>query len=57
MGTLTGFFSLVPTHIESILVWCDGFYAAEVLQSLLNQEAIAITEEEVDIMSLGLNPI
>ncbi|CAJ1400396.1 unnamed protein product [Effrenium voratum] len=49
------FFSLVPTHIESILVWCDGFYAAEVLQSLLNQEAIAITEEEVDIMLRALD--
>lgn len=48
-----GFSSLNPANIESIMAWCNAFHALEILKDLLSNEAIAVSDEELEVLSFG----
>ncbi len=33
--------------------WCNAFHALEILKDLLTSEAIAVSDEELEILSFG----
>lgn len=44
------FSSLNPANIESIMAWCNAFHALEILKDLLSNEAIAVSDEELEVL-------
>lgn len=35
------------------MAWCNAFHALEILKDLLSNEAIAVSDEELEVLSFG----